>query len=246
MFGRANRLIARFARVRGAELRRHGRRAGRGRSGSSPATRSRPDFARRQPRLRAARPRRPVPRPRPGRQPGSADLQRRRAGRGRPAVAGAAGAARAGPAVPARGSGAGPRGLRRRSAWRPSSPPSSPMSPARMAQAAPRYRRARARRPLPSCWLLARPSLLVPYPFAADDHQTANAERLADGRSRPPVARRRSSRPERLAKRAGRAADGSRGSLAAMAATAQASWRDRMLPAAGRSGAGPRQGRTGS
>ena len=27
--------------------------------------------------------------------------------------------------------------------------------------------------------LLARPAILVPYPFAADDHQTANAARLA-------------------------------------------------------------------
>ena len=47
--------------------------------------------------------------------------------------------------------------------------------------------------------LLARPSLLVPYPFAADDHQTANAERLAAaGAAR--LLPQAELRPERLAK----------------------------------------------
>jgi UDP-N-acetylglucosamine--N-acetylmuramyl-(pentapeptide) pyrophosphoryl-undecaprenol N-acetylglucosamine transferase len=46
--------------------------------------------------------------------------------------------------------------------------------------------------------LLARPSLLVPYPFAADDHQTANAERLAAaGAAR--LLPQADLRPERLA-----------------------------------------------
>jgi UDP-N-acetylglucosamine--N-acetylmuramyl-(pentapeptide) pyrophosphoryl-undecaprenol N-acetylglucosamine transferase len=47
--------------------------------------------------------------------------------------------------------------------------------------------------------LLARPSLLVPYPFAADDHQTVNAERLAAaGAAR--LLPQAELRPERLAK----------------------------------------------
>ena len=68
--------------------------------------------------------------------------------------------------------------------------------------------------------LLARPSLLVPYPFAADDHQTANAERLAAaGAAR--LLPQAELRPERLARLLEELLHGSRGYWLAMAAKAR-------------------------
>ena len=64
-------------------------------------------------------------------------------------------------------------------------------------------RRARRRRPSPSCVRPASASILVPYPFAADDHQMANARELerAGRRAsscRTPQLRRRASSPSSL------------------------------------------------
>ncbi len=68
--------------------------------------------------------------------------------------------------------------------------------------------------------LLARPALLVPYPFAADDHQTANAARLASAGAARILPQTELS-PERLA---GILAElmGSPGTLSAMAHAAAA------------------------
>ena len=82
----------------------------------------------------------------------------------------------------------------RRWASQPSSPASSPTCPARMAAADLVITRSGAST-VAELLALARPSLLVPYPSAADDHQTANAARLADGRCRRAAAAAGRSRP---------------------------------------------------
>ena len=121
----------------------------------------------------------PLPRPRAGRQPGCAGVQRRRCRRLWPCCRPSCAPASISP------SSAGPR------IWTGSAPPMPALGcevelasffadvPARMAAADLLVSRSGAST-VAELLALGRPSLLVPYLHAADDHQTANARALAE------------------------------------------------------------------